>query len=324
MSAPSLFTIDNDSGFRVAVLDLGAAIHSIELPVPGRRPLNVALNYAHLDDYLDDHYYMGSTVGRYANRIANARYTLDGTTFELDANEGESGNCLHGGANGLHRQFWSVERGADHSRIDFRHLSPAGSQGFPGNLDVAVSYAIVDSYSLAIDYVATSDAQTVLNLANHAYFNLDGGDNSIDGHALQLPATMYTPVSASKIPSGSIAPVTGTQYDFTRPRHLHDGVSGVGRVLDTNFVLSDSGGELREAATLYSPASGIRLVVHTTQPGLQVYTGDGLGEPFCPRQGICLEAQNFPDAPNEPRFPSAVLRPGDTYRQRTILEFFVT
>ncbi len=317
---PRISTLRSDNGFNVGILDLGAAIQSIRVPTPVGA-VDVVLGHPSPLDYVSDPNYLGSTVGRYANRIAHARFSFNGDPYMLDANEKKTGNCLHGGTNALHRQLWAVSVDDVNRRVECRHLSPAGSEGFPGELEVVVDYQIVDNCSLAIDFTATSDAETVVNLANHAYFNLDGGSDTIDNHVLQLAAEVYTPVDDHMIPTGKILPVSGTEFDFREPAYLRNAFTGMSRALDNNFVVSGQPGTLREAANLYSPTTGLRLVVHTTQPGLQVYTADHLGTPFKPRQGLCLEAQNFPDAPNQPGFPSARLSPGQTYRQRTVYEF---
>ncbi len=246
---------------------------------------------------------------------------LSGEVFTLDANERRGNNCLHGGPRGFNRQFWDIESGSDGCSLRCSLRSPDGDQGFPGELDVTVKYSLPAPYSLAIDFAAQCDSETVVNLANHVYFNLDARAGSIDNHVLQLNAPFHTPVDESRIPTGRIEPVVGTPYDLTTPQYLADAFTGLSRVLDQYFVLPYSGGALREAANLYSPDSGLRLVVHTTQPGLQVCTGDHLAKPFNPRAGICLEAQNFPDAPNHPDFPSARLRPGERYAHRTVYEF---
>ena len=316
---PSACRIGSEKGIVVRIADLGAAITSLKVPAAGGS-VDVVLGYSSLGSYLLDPYYLGSTLGRYANRIAGGRLLLAGENVMLDVNEAGTGNCLHGGARSFSRQFWDMVPSADRRSVRCSLVSPDGDQGFPGRLSVTVDYQLLGDYSLAIDYAAECDAETVVNLANHAYFNLNGGGATIDDHVLQLNAPFYTPVNESLIPTGKIEPVLGTPCDLTRPQYLRDVFTGLPRVFDHNFVLPDSRGELQEAANFYSPDSGLRLVVHTTQPGLQVCTADHLADPFVPRGGICLEAQNFPDAPNQRGFPSARLVPGQAYRQRTIYE----
>ena len=316
---PRTYTLSTTDGISVDISDLGAAIASFKVPVASGF-VDVVLGYASARAYLLDPYYLGSTLGRYANRIAGARFRLAGENVLLDANESATGNCLHGGSRSFSRVYWDVTVAADGRSLHCALVSPDGDQGFPGRLTVTVDYQLIGEYSLAIDFTAECDVETVVNLANHAYFNLSGAGASIDNHVLQLNAPYFTPVDDSLIPTGKIEPVLGTEFDLTTPQYLADVYSGLPRALDHNFVLPDGRGKLREAANLYSPDSGLRLVVHTTQPGLQVYTGDHLDAPFVPRGGICLEAQNFPDAPNQPGFPSPKLAPGQVYSQRTIYE----
>jgi aldose 1-epimerase len=263
---------------------------------------------------------MGVTVGRFANRIRGSQFSMDGVKYSLDENEHPAGNCLHGGHSGFHRQFWEMRPAADGRSVEFRYLSPNGESGFPGTLEVSVTYRLEGELSLAIDYKATSDAATVVNLANHAYFNLDIDKSSIDTHSLRLLADQFTPVDNHQVPTGDIRNVEGTPFDLRDMTLVRAGVGGAIRV-DHNFVLPEFDGEPRLAAELYSSDSGVRLNVLTTQPGLQLYTADYLDQPFRPRQGICLEAQGFPDAPNQGGFPSTRLAPGEVYRQRTIYKF---
>jgi aldose 1-epimerase len=302
------------SGFEITVLDIGAALQSIVVPTP-EGPLNCLMGYDNPDEYVSDPFYVGVTVGRYANRISGGRISVGGVAHQLDVNETATGNCLHGGRDGLYRQRFRLTE--DSEKLVCHHDSPAGAQGFPGNLSVDVIYRLLGDYALSIEFVATADAETVINLANHAYFNLDRNKGRIDSHQLMVAAKCYTPVNDIDIPSGEILLVDGSTFDLRNHTSLE------ARAIDHNFVIEGKVGLLREAAELFCPASGVGLSVHTTQPGLQVYTGDHLGAPFAPRQGIALEAQNFPDAPNQPGFPSARLMPGETYRQQTIYEFMV-
>lgn len=313
-------TLRSPAGMEVTLLNLGASIQAIRVPTESG-VVDAVLGYSNLDDYLGDNFYLGATVGRFANRIAAARFSIDGNTFSVDANE--SGNCLHGGKDGFHQHFWQMYSLENDAAIQYSYVSPDGESGFPGKVTVTVKYQLVNDYSLVIDYEATTDADTVLNLANHAYFNLDNHQQTIDSHAIQIEAEQYTPVDGEKIPTGEIHDVAGTDFDFRRSTALGTSGSGDGqqRVVDHNFVLEDGDGELRKVATLSSPQSGLAMHLHTTQVGLQFYTGDMLAEPFRPRAGLCLEAQAFPDAPNQPAFPSAQLAPGEVYKQRTIYEF---
>ena len=304
-------TIEASSGLRVTIVDIGAAIESIVIPMP-RGPINAVLSYDEFHSYRTDPYYLGSTVGPFANRIGHGRFTMDGIEYQLDTNEADRGNCLHGGTNGLHRHLFSISRDSNQQRISCTANLPDGAGGFPGNRSIEVIYELIDDWSLAIEYEVTADKDTVVNLANHAYFNLGG---SIDKHYIRVLSSSYTPVDDMMVPTGEQLDVAGSEYDLRELQPLGS------RRLDSNFVLEDSREKLRLAAELLSTETGLQLNVLTTQPALQVYTGDYLDRPFQPRQGICLEAQGFPDAPNQPSFPSTRLKTGATYRQRTIYQF---
>lgn len=314
VDAPDTLTIGNDDDFEVTIVATGASIASLRVPHgPGKR--EVILGYPSLSGYTDDPYYIGATVGRFANRIANAATIIADERIDLDANA--SPHCLHGGSNGLSKQAWNLASSESGDAIVCTLRSPHGEQGFPGTVDVAVTYRIEGPRSLAIDFYAETDRETILNLANHAYFNL-GDEDTIDDHTLLLHADEYTPTDESLIPTGAIEPVDDTNFDLREPTPLGGDAP---RQLDTNFVVRGGTGLLREVALLASRSSGLAMRVETTQAGLQVYTGDYLGEPFHPRQGVCLEAQNFPDAPNHSGFPSAGLMPGEPYRHTTVLTF---
>ncbi len=304
-------TLGSPSGLEIDIVDFGASIAAIRVPVAGRL-VDVVLTYPNLEDFRLNRFYMGATVGRYANRIANGRLRIADAVYELETHPA---HCLHGGPGGFHVQRWFMD--SEPSRICCRHVSSHGDQGFPGRVDVKVDYRIVNDCAVVIDYTATTDRATVVNFANHAYFNLSGESGSIDDHHLTLYASRYTPTDNELIPTGEIEHVAGTPLDFRFARPVEDDK------IDANFIIDDGQDYMRNAATLYAPATGIRMELHTTQPGLQVYTADQLAAPFAPRTAICLEAQNFPDAPNQPGFPSAVLAAGDTYRQQTIYEFEV-
>jgi aldose 1-epimerase len=308
-------TLARAGGLRVDILDKGATLQNIIVPTP-RGLVNVLLNYPMQDDYASDPYFLGTTVGRYANRIRDAQFELHGLSYKLDANEKQTGHCLHGGEHGLFAQRFAMTASGDGRTVECRYESPDGEQGFPGCVNVIVSYKLLTDFSLGIEFVARARADTVINLANHAYFNLDREHRRIDTHTLKLYADFYTPADSTGIPTGEIRSVAASKFD------LRAAVS-LANQFDHNFVLRDGHGELRDAAELYSDDSGIRMRLRTTQPGLQLYTGDSLRTPFMPRQGVCLEAQNFPDAPNQPGFPSARLAAGETYRHLTIYEFEV-
>lgn len=315
----------------VEVLDYGATVHRVLVPDAKGETVNVALGCETLDGYLvTPPHYFGATVGRYANRIADGRFILDGSVYELVRNEARA--TLHGGPGGLHTHLWQVAC-SDGSRLVLRTTSPAGEMGFPGTLDIEVAYTVAGD-ALRIDYRAVSDAPTVLNLTDHTCWNLAGeGSGSVEEHLLTVCASRYTPVGPGLMPTGEMKHVQGTALDFRRPTaigaRLRDGDPqlAVARGYDHNLVLDrPEAPQLTLAARLEEPRSGRRLEVHTTEPGLQLYSGNFLdgavtgtsGRAY--RQGDCvaLEAQRFPDAPNQPRFPSPVLRPGEIFTSTTV------
>ncbi|MFI7017127.1 aldose epimerase family protein [Streptomyces sp. NPDC050164] len=299
------------AGVRVRILSYGGIVQSVEVPDRDTRAGNVVLGFCDLDGYLTHpDPYLGALVGRYANRIAGARFPLDGLTYALEPNNGP--NALHGGVRGFDKRVWEgtpVEHG-----VRLERVSPHGEEGFPGRLEVSATYTLLESGALRIVYEAVTDAPTVVNLTNHSYFNLAGAGDA-GGHELRLAASRYTPVDADLIPTGSLDDVTGTRFDFREARK-------VGAGYDHNFVLDKGLTDVpAEVAELHDPASGRVLTVATTEPGLQLYTADHLGEPFAPGDGIALETQHFPDSPNRPEFPSTVLRPGEVYRSETVYGF---
>jgi aldose 1-epimerase len=296
----------------VRILSYGGIVQSVEIPDRDGRTGDVVLGFADLDGYLDHpEPFLGALIGRYANRIAGARFPLDGVTYALEPNNAP--NSLHGGAQGFDKRVWDVapvEHGVRLSRV-----SPHGEEGFPGRLDVSVTYTLDASGSLRIAYEAVTDAPTLVNLTNHSYWNLAGSGDA-GGHELRIAAARYTPVDADLIPTG-VEDVTGTRFDFREGKK-------VGAGFDHNFVLDGGVTEAaREVAELYDPASGRLLTVATTEPGLQLYTADHLSEPFAPNDGVALETQHFPDSPNRPDFPSTVLRPGEVFRSETVYGFGV-
>jgi aldose 1-epimerase len=309
------------------VVALGARLARLRVPDAAGVPGDVVLG---LSDYRADRAYLGATVGRYANRLAGGAFVLDGRRYTVPRNEGTV--ALHGGTDGFDRQEFTTSAG-DHA-VTFRRTSQDGENGFPGNLEVAVTYTVRDR-ELEIEHTAVTDAPTVVNLANHAYLNLAGA-GSVEGHRIRIAAAAYLPVDAALIPTGECAPVAGTPFDLRTPtpigRHLRADHPQLHRTrgYDHCYVL-DGGPGLREAAYVEEPVSGRTLTLLTDQPGLQFYSGNSLDGSFAlhdgtaVRQGdaFCLEAQAFPDAPNQPSFPSAVLRPGETYRSRTVFRFGV-
>ncbi|MGY6018610.1 aldose epimerase family protein [Streptomyces spinosirectus] len=302
------------AGIRVRILSYGGIVQSLEVPDRDGRAANVVLGFADLDGYLaHPEPYLGALIGRYANRIAGGRFPLDGAVHALAQNDGP--NSLHGGDGGFDKRVWDVTPLADGAHgLRLSRVSPDGEEGFPGRLEVSATYALEADGALAISYEAVTDAPTLVNLTNHSYFNL-GGPGNAGGHELRLAASRFTPVDGDLIPSGGLADVAGTRFDFRRPRKTGGGY-------DHNFALDGGVTETpREVAELHDPASGRVLTVETTEPGLQLYTADHLGEPFAPGDGIALETQHYPDSPNRPDFPSTVLRPGEVYRSRTTYRF---
>ncbi len=294
----------------VEAIAYGATIVGIHVPDRTGARDNVVLHYDDLETYEcppEPKTYYGATIGRYANRIAGARFSIDGAEHVLSANEG--GNTLHGGTRGFDAVVWKVED-ADSNHVTFSHVSPAGDQGFPGELQVIVRFA-VQSDTLTIRYGAVSNADTVINLTNHSYFNLSPRSGAAAAeHALQVFADAYTPVDEQCIPTGEIAQVEGTRFDFSAPRTIGESA------YDTNWVLRAHDADVKPAAMLGHPASGRMVEVRTSQPGLQVFTGN--------TQGVALETQHFPDSPHHPSFPSVVLRAGEVYASATSLRFFHT
>ncbi|MCX4761677.1 galactose mutarotase [Streptomyces sp. NBC_01275] len=303
------------AGTRVRVLSYGGIVQSVEVPDRDGFAANVVLGFADLAGYLaHPEPYLGALVGRYANRIAHARFPLDGLTYALAPNNDP--NSLHGGERGFDKRVWEVEPVAHGLRLS--RVSPHGEEGFPGRLEVTATYTLDASGALRFVYEAVTDAPTVVNLTNHSYFNLGGpGAGSAGGHELRLAASRYTPVDADLIPTGDLAEVADTRFDFRTARK-------VGSDYDHNFVLDKGVTDApAEVAELHDPASGRVLTVATTEPGLQLYTADHLGEPFSPGEGVALETQHFPDSPNRPEFPSTELRPGGVYRSETVYGFGV-
>jgi aldose 1-epimerase len=323
----------------IGVIPYGGIVTRIDVPDSQGRMGNITLGFERLEDYLTKSPYFGCITGRYANRIGGARFTLDGVEHRLPANNGP--NTLHGGPKALDKQIWrvrevTVEAGVG---LELTHRSPDGAEGFPGNLDVTVVYSVTSGNEWRIDYKATTDKPTVLNLTNHAYFNLAGnGTGSILDHRITLNADRFTAVDAASIPTGEIAEVGGTPFDFRKPVRIGERIRQPhpqlinGRGYDHNWIVNGGGGNSPVlAARLEDPASGRVMEVLTTEPGIQFYTGNYLdgtlagsgGNLYRQSDGLCLETQHFPDSPNKPQFPSTVLRPGETFTSTTIHRFLV-
>ena len=334
-----IFRLASRTGLQAEIAELGGAIVSLTAQGRDGEFADVVLGFDGVASYLaDTNPYFGAVVGRYANRIAGGRFTLDGEAHTLPRNDGE--NSLHGGVRGLSRVVWEGEpfEAANGAGVVLRYRSPDGEEGYPGNVDFQVRYLLTSIGDLRIEAEAVTDEPTVVNLSFHSYFNLKGeGEGDILDHELSLNSEHYTPVDDTLIPTGEIAPTEGTPMDFRTPAAIGDRIDDdfeqlrFGGGYDHNWVLrpAEDDGEMRVAAIVVEPTSGRKLVVKTTAPGLQVYTGNFLdgtlvgksGRPYLHRGGLCLETQHFPDSPNQPGFPSTVLRPGETYRQVTEYQF---
>ncbi|BCY12102.1 aldose epimerase family protein [Actinoplanes sp. L3-i22] len=324
------WTLTNASGASVSILTWGATIQSVLVPDRDGALGNVTLGFSDLAGYIDPaNPYFGSTIGRYGNRIANGTFTLDGQVHKLTQNEGET--TLHGGVRGFDKRVWSAE--AVTGGVRLKHFSPDGEEGFPGAVETTVTFGLDDENRLRIDYHATTDQATVVSLTNHAYWNLAGeGSGTINDHLLKINAGHFTPVDATLIPTGELTPVAGTPFDFRTVHaigerlHEDDPQLAFGLGYDHNYVLSGP-----EAAVVRDPRTGRQLAIETTEPGLQFYSGNFLdgklrgtsGRQYRQSDAFALETQHFPDSPNQPDFPSTVLRPGETYTSTTIHTFSV-
>jgi len=323
-----LFTLSNEKNMEVKITNYGGIITSVKTADKNGNVENVVLGFDSLDKYEAEHPFFGAIIGRYANRIENGRFVLNGTEYKLAQND--SNNHLHGGEKGFDRVLWDAEiLGNQSLKLEYR--SEDGEEGYPGNLDVTVIYTLTDNNELKIEYRATTDKTTPVNLTNHSYFNLTGNmEKTILDHELKINAIRYTPVNDELIPTGERKPVEGTPFDFINFHAIGSRIDQVPGGYDHNFVLGDEPSDtLRLAATLYSPESGRKLIVLTTEPGLQFYSGNFLDGslagpdniPFEKHSGLCLETQHFPNSPNEPQFPSTILNPGEEYHTVTIYNF---
>ncbi|MDR8393134.1 galactose mutarotase [Aliifodinibius sp. S!AR15-10] len=322
------FTLTNSNNAEVDIINYGGIVTAIRVPDADGNVENVVLGFDSLDKYLSGHPYFGALIGRYGNRIAGGEFTLDGTTYELATNDGN--NHLHGGEQGFDKRLWDAEI-ADGS-LKLSYLSEDGEEGYPGNLQVEVTYTLTDENELKIDYHATTDKATPVNLTNHSYFNLSGDPSTqILDHMLTLSADLYTPVNDELIPTGEIAPVEGTPFDFTEPHAIGSRIEQVEGGYDHNFVLNGPQDSLRSVATVYDPETQREMQVFTMEPGIQFYTGNFLdgslqgpdGTSFVQHAAFCLETQHYPNSPNESAFPSTILQPDETYQTTTIYKFSV-
>ncbi len=328
--AVDAFVLDNDAGVRATLTNYGATLVSVLAPDRSGRIVDVVLGFDTLGGYLaETNPYMGCCCGRFANRIANGRFTLDGTGYMLAANNGP--NALHGGIVGFDKKLWEAEIVGDHA-VRMSLTSPDGEEGYPGTLKVEIEYRLDEQGELRIDYAATTDRKTVLNLTNHSYFNLAGGGKVYD-HVLRINADRYAVKDETSIPTGELRPVAGTVMDFTVPTPIGRNIAAVADDLgyDHNYCLNQfAPGELVLAAVAKEPASGRTLECWTTEPGVQLYTANWVenlpgkgGAVYNKHEGFCLETQHWPDSPNRPEFPSTELAPGETYTQTCIYRFGV-
>jgi aldose 1-epimerase len=330
----SVFTLTNGHGVKVRLIDYGATLISVETPDKAGKTANITLGFPTLAGYFERHPYFGSTVGRYGNRIAGGKFKLDGKEHKLATNNGP--NHLHGGIKGFDAVMWKAEqvKGADPA-VRFTYTSPDGDEGYPGKLDVAVTYTLTHNNELRIDYEAKTDKPTVVNLTNHAYWNLGGaGSGNILKHELTLAADEYLPIDDTSIPTGKPASVKGTAFDFTSPHAIGERIDEIKKDphktkgYDHCYVLRGQQGKLELAAKVKDPASGRVMEIFTTEPGVQLYCGNflggGAGEGgYKQHDAFCLETQHYPDSPNQPSFPSTTLKPGETYRSTTVHKFSV-
>jgi len=330
------YTLTNARGMSVQVITYGGIITALRVPDRHGNLGDVVLGHEALEGYLTNNPYFGCITGRFANRIAGGRFTLDGVTYQLAVNRAP--NHLHGGQVGFDKRVWqaTVEQGEDAVSLALAYLSKDGEENYPGNLLVTVTYTLTQENALRISYRASTDQPTVLNLTNHTYFNLAGGGTILD-HALMINADHFTPIDEAMIPTGELQPVAGTPFDFRQPMRVGARIDAPDEQLrraggyDHNFVLNGPPGELRPAARLNDPTSGRVLEVSTTEPAVQLYTGNYLdgtivgkgGVAYEPRAGLCLETQHFPDSPNHPHFPSTVLRPDQAFHSVTVFAFGV-
>lgn len=328
-----LYTMTNSSGASVKLINIGAAIVSINVPDKDGAMRDVALGFKMFDKYIGDGAALGKSVGRFANRIAKGRFSLDGVEYTLATNNGV--NHLHGGPTGFQNRVWTSR--VETNRVVFGYVAAPGQEGYPAELGAEVVYDWSENNELELTYFASSNGKTIVNLTNHCYFNLNGeGNGDIHSHTLKLFADNYLPTDDTQIPTGDLAPVAGTPMDFTESKEIGKDIDAdfepliIGHGYDHCWAINDyKKGVISPAAELYSAESGIKLYVSTSQPGIQVYTGNWLsgcgiskaGKEHQNREGVALECQNFPDAPNKPQFPSSVLNEGEVYEEHIIFRF---
>jgi len=329
--AVDLYTLTNPNGLRVRITNYGAILVSLEVPERDGNLADITLGFDTLEGYLKGHPYFGTTVGRYANRIGGAKFTLNGVEYKLAANNGP--NHLHGGIKGFDKVVWKAEevKTGDAVGVKMTYLSKDGEEGYPGNLACSVTYTLTKDNELKISYEAQTDKTTIVNLTNHTYWNLAGqGNGDILGHEVMLNADKYTPVDEGLIPTGEIRTVEGSPMDFTKPMTIGSRIGQVAGGYDHNYVLNSGGVKLTLAARVHEPTTGRVMEITTSEPGVQFYTGNFLdgsitgkaGKVYKKHYGFCLETQHFPDSPNKPNFPSVVLKPGQKYTSLTVHKFY--
>src|SRR6266542_2946130 len=330
-----IYTLTNANGVEVKAMTYGCIITSLKVPDRAGTFANIVLGYDTFDGYLKDSPYFGAVVGRYGNRIAKGQFTLNGKTYKLATNNGP--NHLHGGNKGFDKVVWNAaeKSSADGVGVAFSRMSPDGEEGYPGNLQVTVTYTLTDNNELVVDYHAGTDKATPVNLTQHSYFNLAADDGDILGHQLTIDANRYTPVDDTLIPTGQLATVGGTPFDFRKPTAIgaridtDDPQLKNGKGYDHNWVLNRTGTGLQHAVRVVERKSGRVIDIMTTEPGVQFYSGNFLdgsikgksGRVYKHRSGFCLETQHYPDSPNHPNFPSTILQPGQTYSSKTVFTF---
>jgi aldose 1-epimerase len=326
-----LYTLTNASGMKARIMTYGAILVSLEVPDRNSKLGDITLGYDTLDGYIKESPYFGAIVGRYANRIARGRFTLNGVEYRLATNDGK--NHLHGGDRGFDKVIWNAEPVKQEGAIGVKltYISKDGEEGYPGNLACRVSYILTDKNELKISYEAETDKATPVNLTHHSYFNLAGqGRGDILGHEMMLNADRFTPVDEDHIPSGELRSVMDSPLDFTTPKTIGARIQEVKGGYDHNFVLNSGGGSLALAARVCEITGGRVMEIYTKEPGIQFYSGNLLngsikgksGKIYSKHYGFCLETQHFPDSPNKPHFPSVILKPGERYKQVTIYRFY--